>query len=408
MLSSRSEEYLNYEIAYLGKYYQKAYKNEYSETNPKGYINLAVAENILSTKKLFSKIKLDDEIPIEISRYGDITGGDDFKIVLSKFLESAFFQKKIDIKNMFITNGCGPTIDLLSHLLLDANDIVLIPEPFYSALNVDFGRSKVSIAGLKEDGTLTPFKEALSKHGKKVKCVFITNPNNPTGTIYSPEYLELIFKWCDENDIHVIVDEIYALSVFKKDSFVSSSSFYGKISEKFDSMLHILWGVSKDFGISGFRLSMLYTENQKMVRNMMPIFLCYCTSSFLRHALKKVFSDESFLLEYVESNQVKLYNQYLVMEEFLIKNEIEFVKSQAAFFIWINLTKYLKHFNVDEEKLWEMILDETKVNICCGKYFHTNFKPKQEGWFRICFPCVEKEVLLIALGRLEKFFQIKN
>eukprot|EP01080_Neovahlkampfia_damariscottae_P007780 gene7780-12254_t len=382
MLSNRSEEFLNYEMKYLSKYIEKCIPDLYSQENPKGFINLGVSENILSSRKLLKKIKIDETMPLLTTRYGDVTG---------------------DIKNMFITDGCGPTIDLLSHLLFDIDDIVLIPEPCYAALNVDFGRSKVNIVGVDKDD-ISSFQEAYQKFEKKVKCVFLVNPNNPTGQIYTEKNLEEIFKWCDEKNIHVVVDQIYALSVFKKNSFVCASSFYGKISEKFDSMLHIFWGISKDFGLSGFRLAMLYTENKEMMRRCMPICLMYCSSALVRHALINIFSDEKFFLEYIDSNQKALYNQYLVLEEFLIGYKIEYVKPEAAFFVWVNLKKYMEYFKDDEISFWERVLDESKVNISCGKYFHAKFESKEKGWYRICFPCVEKDILVLALSRLKKFF----
>ena len=365
---------------------------------------MSIAENILSNRKLFSKINIKgDELPIDVSKYGDFTGGE-LKQVFANFLQKTFFKTKIEPGNMLITDGCGPAIDMLSFLLLDVDDIVLIPQP----LNVDFERSKSKVVGVDFDDKLTHFNEEYEKHGKKVKVVFLVNPINPTGGLYTYDQLESIMKWCDERNIHLVSDEIYALSVFKKDTFVSASSFYGNISEKFDSMLHILWGVSKDFGISGFRTGLLHTKNQQLIRNAIPIFLSYCSSSLVRHVLTNIFSDEKFVIDYVESNRKLLYNQYLILEEFLIKNKIEFIPSKSGFFVWINLKKYAEYFKEDEETFWERLLDETKVNICCGKYFYPKFISKNECWYRICFPCVDENVLKIALKRIENFLnQIK-
>ena len=70
----------------------------------------------------------------------------------------------------------------------------------------------------------------------------------------------MMLAWCRKHNLHLFSDEIYALSVKPKElctpedhAFVS----YAKIIEndaKTDDVT-VLWGMSKDFGLSGFRVS---------------------------------------------------------------------------------------------------------------------------------------------------------
>ena len=43
----------------------------------------------------------------------------------------------------------------------------------------------------------------------------MTNPNNPLGTIYSPEVLKRVVEWARKKGMHTIVDEIYALGTHR-------------------------------------------------------------------------------------------------------------------------------------------------------------------------------------------------
>lgn len=47
------------------------------------------------------------------------------------------------------------------------------------------------------------FKEAGAK-GQKVKMLVLTNPNNPTGTVYSEEEMRLVLRFCRKHNIHLV------------------------------------------------------------------------------------------------------------------------------------------------------------------------------------------------------------
>ncbi len=49
---------------------------------------------------------------------------------------------------------------------------------------------------------------------KNIKRCSICHPHNPTGEILAQDFLKEALDFCKEKDIHLITDEIYALSVF--------------------------------------------------------------------------------------------------------------------------------------------------------------------------------------------------
>ena len=118
-------------------------------------------------------------------------------------------------------------------------------------------------------------KAVCESQNLTISILLLTNPNNPLGVIYSPSTISSCIGWARDqnrgNTVHVLVDEIYALSEF--------GSFGNKFEQQFVSAakvldndlgddVHILWGLSKDFGSSGFRCGFLYTQNDlvKQVR----------------------------------------------------------------------------------------------------------------------------------------------
>jgi aspartate/methionine/tyrosine aminotransferase len=67
--------------------------------------------------------------------------------------------------------------------------------------------------------------------------------------------VEKILKFCEDHDLHLVVDEIYALSIFGDSSFTS----IGELLPSFGERVHGLWGFSKDLSMSGIRFGVLIT-----------------------------------------------------------------------------------------------------------------------------------------------------
>jgi len=126
-----------------------------------------------------------------------------------------------------------------------------------------------------------------NQSGHPVKALLLTNPSNPLGQSYSLAQLEAAAAWAEEKGIHLICDEIYALSGFGEDEVFAAAEESGtdtcaSIAPAFCSMatlrarrglglgdhVHCLWSFSKDFGASGIRVGALYTHNKQLLQAM--------------------------------------------------------------------------------------------------------------------------------------------
>jgi aspartate/methionine/tyrosine aminotransferase len=86
------------------------------------------------------------------------------------------------------------------------------------------------------------------------------NPNNPLGRCYPKSVLAECLRFCQEKDIHLISDEIYALSVFDALDHTEAAPFESVLSLDLELVgcdlgrVHTIWSMSKDFGCSGLRM----------------------------------------------------------------------------------------------------------------------------------------------------------
>ncbi|KAL7619776.1 hypothetical protein AAE478_010318 [Parahypoxylon ruwenzoriense] len=112
--------------------------------------------------------------------------------------------------------------------------------------------------------------EAAKARGVNIRALIICNPHNPLGQCYPRETLIGLMRLCASKGIHIISDEVYALSVYHRDD---------RPSEKFTSvrsidpagiidpgMVHVLYGMSKDFGSGGMHLGCLISQNDEFIK----------------------------------------------------------------------------------------------------------------------------------------------
>eukprot|EP00475_Leptophrys_vorax_P034709 TRINITY_DN5637_c0_g1_i6.p1 TRINITY_DN5637_c0_g1~~TRINITY_DN5637_c0_g1_i6.p1 ORF type:complete len:144 (+),score=32.86 TRINITY_DN5637_c0_g1_i6:94-525(+) len=104
--------------------------------------------------------------------------------------------------------------------------------------------------------------------GKKCRGLILCTPHNPTGRVFSLKELKAIIDWAESKEIHVLADEIYALSVVSDPSLddcdeskIQDQKFVsvGELGERLGPYVHLLWGAAKDLSLSGARVGVMYT-----------------------------------------------------------------------------------------------------------------------------------------------------
>jgi aspartate/methionine/tyrosine aminotransferase len=98
----------------------------------------------------------------------------------------------------------------------------------------------------------------------RIKAVVLCNPHNPLARCYPKKALLELMEWCQEHALHLVVDEIYALTELaelpdKAAGFVSALALTEPLRSegavKIEaSRVHVVWSASKVFGMSGFRI----------------------------------------------------------------------------------------------------------------------------------------------------------
>jgi len=369
---------------------------------PEGYIPFCVAENALVFDLLRSKMDACRNVSAPWLGYQSMTGAPDFKAKLARFMSRKILGREIAPLHVAALAGAGSVLEILFHALADAGDAVLVPTPSYAGFWGDLEtRDEISILPVhttSEEGfRLTPerLEQALRESKRRVRALLFTSPNNPLGTVYREEELEAILRFSERAGIHVVFDEIYALSVFGRTPFTSVA----KRRPSLGDFVHIVWAFSKDFAASGLRCGTLVTENRDLMAAVEGLAYWAAVSGDTQFMLGEMISDEAWVDTYATVMPQRLGDAYRAFTARLDAGSIPYLPSEAGFFFLLDLRRYLSAPTWEaEDALWRRLLDETNVNLTPG----SACRIVEPGFMRLCFAGVPGETGAVGVGRIAR------
>lgn len=123
-------------------------------------------------------------------------------------------------------------------------------------------------------------------------------------------------------------------------------------------------------------------------------------SNYAQWIFQKVLEDHDFVDKYIQINQTLLTESYLVAVKTFRKLNIPYVPAAGSLFVWIDLSEFLSEQSQEaENQFWLELYQETGILLTPGE----GFGHSKRGQFRVVFPCLPKEDLEVAMGRLENY-----
>lgn len=413
--------------------YFEAVKNLYHETdNPEGTFPLNIAENKLSWPMLkthMRQLATQHEIPDWVANYTNSTGSPTFREKVASFYTKFLTHCDINPEHLALSAGATSVIDLTSWILGEPGDVAVFPAPCYPVYKQDIqnksGMERYNlithhhVEEIKNGPLLTidhlnAAREDIESQGKRFRLLVITNPDNPTGGMYAQSRLNEFSNWCIEHNIHLIVNEIYSLSLINtqhpdlKEEYPNPVSFYSFaniMQQKQSDYLHHWYALSKDFGASGFRVGMVYSLNKTFLEAYNNLNGPSMVSNYTQWIFELVFSDEAFVEKHIKTNQHLLTENYLTVVRSLRKLKIPYAPAHGSLFVWLDLSEFLKeNTQALETELWNDLYQQTGILLTPGNGFgHT-----QHGQFRLVYSCFTAKDLEVAMERFSHFIKSKG
>ncbi len=402
------------------------------ESNPNGAFPLNVAENVLSwdiLKEKIKKINAEVDLPKWVAGYTSCNGHPEVLEVFANFYSNFIAKCEIEASHLALSAGATSVIEMTSLLLSDPGDVVVIPAPSYPVYTNDVGNKsgmqrydlKVNFNWASKGGysplvieDLEQAKIEIERKSQNFRLLILTSPDNPTGCIYTQDQLEQIAHWCMDNKIHLVVNEIYALSLINvtseslKEDYgqVQGYTSFAQLMRKLDSpYLHLWYALSKDFGISGFRVGLLHSRNESLIKAYDNYNGPHMVSNYTQWLSQEFLRDQDFVENYIEVNQRRLNQSYEIVIETLSFLNVPYLPSRGSLFVWIDLSQFLEEESrKGEESLWLDIYKNSGVLLTPG----FGFGHDQCGFFRVVYTCVQEEELEVAMQRLRFYLSTRK
>jgi 1-aminocyclopropane-1-carboxylate synthase len=193
-------------------------------------------------------------------------GGPRFSAAMASHINDHFSPNSpVQPTDILTAGGLTSIHSLTGWSLGDVGNGILVARPVYGRFELDFGNTGgLEIVYASMHG-VDPFEvdvveryqitfDEAKKRGVEVKAVMIVNPHNPLGRCFKKDTLVAIMKFAQRNGIHLISDEVYALSVYDT-GFEETVPFTSVLSIDPKGLidtdrLHVFYGMSKVISLS--------------------------------------------------------------------------------------------------------------------------------------------------------------
>jgi aspartate aminotransferase len=205
---------------------------------------------------LRDRLKQLDERVLE---YSPSTGTPEYLRSLQRYYERRV-GVSLEMTQILATTGGSEALLFAFMACGNEGDEVMMLEPFYAnyrAFTTMAGIGIVPVTSRGRDGFHVPSREVWERAlTSRTRMVVLCNPNNPTGTVYSPDELRMIAEFCREHGLFLISDEVYREFVYDGGRAMSALEL-----ENADDFVIVADSLSKRYSACGIRLGSLVTRN---------------------------------------------------------------------------------------------------------------------------------------------------
>ncbi|MGX1930776.1 pyridoxal phosphate-dependent aminotransferase [Flagellimonas sp. 2504JD4-2] len=181
----------------------------------------------------------------------------------------AAYYAKNDIhvasEDIIVTTGGSEALSFVMGTIMDAEDEIIIPEPFYANYNgfaTALGVKVVPIVSRIEDNfALPPISDFEKLIGPRTKAILICNPGNPTGYLYSEAEIQQLATLVKKHNLFLIADEVYREFTYE------GRVHYSILQEEgLEEHAVIVDSVSKRYSMCGARIGCLVSKNKNVIQ----------------------------------------------------------------------------------------------------------------------------------------------
>ena len=317
--------------------------------------------------KEFAKRSIDNGF----TKYTAASGIDELKnAIISRIKED--YNVEYEKKEIFVGSGAKHVLYNLFQVLLDLNDEVIIPAPYWVSYPEQVriaGGKPVILTTEQSNGFKVKPSEIENVITDKTKILVLNYPSNPTGVTFTKEELVEIANLAEKNDLIIISDEIYDKTLYSETKHTS----FVQINDSIKNRTILVNGVSKTYSMTGWRIG--YAAGNKKVLAAMNNLAGQSTSNPTSIAQKA--SVEAFSGPQDKVNEMVV--EFKKRRDFICKelnniNGISCLVPDGAFYVFPDISYYFgkeyKNGKIENSvDFADFLLNEAKVAVVPGIEF---------------------------------------
>lgn len=196
-----------------------------------------------------------------VLEYGNSKGGAGYLKGLAGYYQHCGID--VEPKDIQVTTGGSEAIIFAMMCVASVGDEIIVFEPFYTNYNGFAMMADVKLAPYAleaENGFHLPSRERIeSLVTPRTRAILVCSPNNPTGTVYSREEMEMLAAISRDRNLFLLSDEVYREFIYEG-SHTSVMHLDG-ISDR----AILLDSVSKRYSACGARIGCLVSRNKQVM-----------------------------------------------------------------------------------------------------------------------------------------------
>lgn len=313
-------------------------------------------------------------------KYTPTDGIPSLKKAIIRYTEENY-DRLVGPENVIVSAGAKQSVYNILYTVINPQDEVIILAPYWVSypemVKMVYG---VPVIVTPEDGSFYPrMEDVLKAVSTYTRAIIVNSPNNPSGVMYSDDFIAQIVEFCEQKGIYLIMDDIYHKLVF--DGKVAPSCY--KYTKKDIESTHIIVvnGVSKLYGMTGFRIGWAIAS-RRLVEIMTNVQsqITSCTSVLLQAAAEGALTG---LQSVVESLRLTLENnRNIMMQELQSFNGIRVTKPDGTYYCLPDFRAYSNN----SVELSQFLLKKALVVTVPGKEFG------MEGHLRLSYAGSAKDI----------------
>lgn len=200
---------------------------------------------------------------LEVLEYSRTEGSEAYREKLAGYYAKNDIH--VTAQELIITTGGSEALAFAMGSIMDNDDEIIIPEPFYANYNGFATAAGVTvvpvISKIENNFALPPIEEFEKLITPKTKAILICNPGNPTGYLYSKEEIEKLAAIVKKHNLFLVADEVYREFTYEGKEHYSVLQVAG-----LEEHAIVVDSVSKRYSMCGARIGCLASKNKEVIK----------------------------------------------------------------------------------------------------------------------------------------------